>query len=267
MGRKNTASNRSAQHYIPPSPLGEVRTGLSNASKIAMKVIGVLMATVLIAFFTMAYGGQGTYLFVYWSCLAPLLVTLFVLGLVAILFLFLRGKMKTSWSRLGITCAMVISLFAVLGVGIGLVSISYSNAEIPIAYLRSPAGERIVIMRSTNLQKDADANGVFTTQYTGYQMLNRYFYLAMPALTSEPIYSDIEPEPKWEVEWMENDDARLYLPEHEGEPFSETFITVYDLSDLQASLSEKGSGVYHSETQDMEPLDVTPAPSVDPFAY
>ena len=73
------------------------------------------------------------------------------------------------------------------------------------------------------------------------------------------------------AKWLENDDMRLYIPEAEGQPRAETFLTVYDLDDLDASVEEKGVGTYilsATPAPEYSPSpELTPAPTYDPFAY
>lgn len=245
----------------------EQTEGLHPATKL---VIGIIIAAVL-AFFGFIAGGQGISLFIHWIWVAPLLISIAVIGLGTLLLLGMRKLTKPGWGKVAVTFVGVLLIAGLIGGGIGLTYTFFYQGEIPVAYLDSPQGETIVVMRSTNADRDPDELGGFTTQYTAYQMLNRFFYLSFGDADAPAVFAYNEREPKWAVEWLENDDARLYLPNHEGQPNSETFITVYDLDNLEASVEEKGVGSYllnATPAPEVTPSpEATPAPTVDPFAY
>lgn len=264
---------RSAAKFVPLNPLGEGKLGISGAKRMTMKLMGAAILLLLIAFFVFASGGGGAYLHVYWAVMGPCLLVAAALLACVIALLYLRGVAPTNWSRLGLTCLMVVVLCVVGAFGISTVYVGATYGEMPVAYLTSPAGERIVIMRSANSDKDPNAIGGYTVQYTGYEMINTNFYLCVSSMFDNAVYSDTELEPKWDVQWLENDDALLYLPDYEGQPHSQTRIVVFDLDDLEASLAEKSDLLSatpqpQTESEQVEPTaQPSPAPSVDPFAY
>jgi len=237
----------------------------------ATKVFITLFVIFALVFLGLAYGGQGMSMYVHWYWVAPLLFSLCGLCLSVLLTLGLRKLGRTRWSKLAMTCIGVLVVSGVLGAGLALTFTFFDQGERPIAYMDSPEGERIVIMRSVNQERDPIPQGGYTVQYTAYQMLNRFFCLNLGDANCPPVYSTTQLEPNWEVEWLENGDARLYLPEYETLPHGQTYLTVYDLGDLDASIAEKGIGTYIANATpepEIEPTpEPTPAPTVDPFAY
>lgn len=243
------------------------RKGLHPVSKVTI----ILLIVFVLLFLGLGYGGQGMSMFVHWYWVAPLLISLCALCLSVLFMLGLRKLGRTNWSKLGLTFIGIIAICVVVGSGLALTYTFYEQGERPIAYLDSPEGERIVIMRSVNPDRDPMKQGGYTVQYTAYQMLSRFFCLTLGDADCPPVYSTTELQPRWEVEWLENDDARLYLPKYEDLPHGQTYLIVYDLDDLAASLEAKGVGTYVANatpepelTPEPEP---TPAPTVDPFAY
>lgn len=243
------------------------RSGLHPVSKVCI----ALIAALVLVFLGLAYGGRGMSMYVHWYWVAPLLLSLCLLCLSVLLMLGLRRLGRTRWSKLGMTIVGLMLVFATVGVGLALTYTFFEHGERPAAYLESPTGETIVVMRSINTERDPEKQGGYTVQYTAYQMLSRFFCLTLGDADCPPVYSETELRPKWEVEWLENGDARLYLPDYEHLPHGQTYLTVYDLTDLAASVEEKGVGTYVANaTPEPEPTpapEVTPAPSVDPFAY
>lgn len=264
-GGRNTAK------FVPLNPLGEDKIGFSETRRMVMRFLGILIVLLVAGFFLMASGGGGAYLHVYWPVIGPCLLFVAAVLLCVIVLLWLRGIAASNWSRLGFTCLMVFVLCAVAAGGISTVWVGYTYGEIPVAYLTSPEGERIVIMRSANPDKDPNIANGYTTQYTGYEMINSQFYLYVSTMAEAAVWSDVELEPEWAVEWLENDDARLYLPDYEGQPHSETRVIVFDLENMEESLEEKGDLLLATPVEPAqeteEQAEPTVAPSVDPFAY
>lgn len=243
------------------------RKGLHPATKVTLG----LLVGILLVFLALAYGGQGMSMYVHWYWVAPLLASLALMCVSVLVMLGLRRLGRTGWSRVGLTSVGVLVIAAALAVGVTLTGTFFEHGERPVAYLDSPEGETIVVMRSLNPNRDPDKQGGFTVQYTAYQMLNRFFLLNLGTANCPPVYSTSELDPEWEVEWLENGDARLYLPEYQDLPHGHTFLTVYDLDNLSASIDEKGVGTYllnATPEPEIEPTpEPTPAPTVDPFAY
>ena len=250
---------------LPGAPLLNVpeapRKGLHIATKITLSV----MAALLIALIGLAFGGRGVSLCVNWYWLAALLASLLALGLAILAMLGLRRVAPNRTIRLVVTCMMVIVMTVVIAAGFSFTGMLYEYSEVPVAYLDSPNGQRVVIMRSANLDVAPEVSGDFPRVYTGYQMLNRFFYLAAP---SERVWAGDVRNPVWKVEWLENGDARLYLPAYEGQEHSEAFITVYDLNDLEGSLAQKEAEAAAATPRPSYAPAATPIPvdAADPFA-
>lgn len=273
MGRKSKSTKvingKPNQGFIPLNPLGESRIGFSATRKMVMRLLGVFAGLLVFLFLLMAFGG-GMTLHIYWSIIGPVLlsVAVFVAGIV--LLIYLRGRAKTNWSRLGATCVMILLLAVVIAGAFTITYIGYTYGEIPVAYATSPLGQRVVIMRSAHPGIAPDALGMNTIQYTGYEMANSQFYIYPSTIENGAIYSEYELEPKWAIEWLDNDDARLYLPDYAGQAHSETRIITYDLSNMQKSLQEKGDLIFWTPappTTPSEPIGTKTPEASDPFAY
>ncbi len=272
MAKKNkSAARATTPKFIPLNPLGENKLGVTPTKKKIMRLLGVLAALFVIAFFILASGGGGTSLHIYWSLIAPILLVIPALLLCAIGMIYLRCIARTTWTRLGLTIAMVLVICVVAAIGITITYMGYSYGEIPVAYGTSPDGERIVIMRSVNPDIDPNSLGGYTLQYSGYEMVNSQFYLYYSFAPGTAIYSDTELEPAWGIEWLDDGDARLYLTDYAGYPHSETRIIIYDMANLEASLDAKAhhlSATPVPGTIDIDSLpEPTPTPAADPFSY
>lgn len=256
---------------LPGSPGLDIEPEKTNGLHPASKILLAILAASLLCFLALAFGGQGISMFIHWIWVAPLLLSIAAICVATLLLLGLRKLFRPGWGKVFVTFLGVLGIAAVIGCGLAFTYTFFYQGEVPVAYLSSPAGEDIVIMRSTNVDRDPDEQGGYTTQYTGYQLLNRFFCLTLGEADCPPVFAYNELDPEWAVEWLENDDARLYLPDHEGQPNSETFITVYDLDDLEASVAEKGIGTYllnATPAPEITPAPVaTPGPTIDPFAY
>lgn len=147
-----------------------------------------------------------------------------------------------------------------------MTAIIFESSEVPVAYIKSDKDDTVVIMRSVNFDSEPNADGSRPLCYTGYQMVNRFFYLVFDY---DPIYAPNDIDPAWATEWTPDGDLRLYLPEHEGYVHSEVFITVYDIKNLQQSIESKASLAENATPAPVyaEYPAALPTREPDPFAY
>ena len=230
---------------VPEAP----RQGLHIATKITLAVMVLLIAALVF----LSFGGRGYSLCVNWYWIATLLASLLALAVSVLILLGLRRLSRNRTVRLVLTCVMVLVISMVVAAGYGFTGMVYEYSEVPVASVESPDGQRVVVMRSALLEVAPNESGEFPYCYTGYQMLNRWFYLATDP---ERVWAGDMLKPVWRLEWLENGDARLYLPAYEGQEHSEAFITVFDLSNLEASIAQK----------EAEAAAATPRPSYAPAA-
>lgn len=254
--------------YLPGAPALKTagtqsdRKGLHIATKISIAVAVIsLLAALLILFST-----NNVYNILNWAWLTTALVSVFAVSLCVLIMLGLRKVSKSNWTKLILTCVMVLVLCFAGIFGYTFTVWIYQASDVPVEYIENDNGTRVVIMKAGYTNDENASPDNLPTSYTAYQMCNKFMYLYNEA---GHIYAPNDFTPEYAYEWIDDSYLCLYLPEHEGYVDSEICIPLYDLNDLETSIearyNESLSATQKPEYTEYADIEPTAEPS--PFDY